>query len=76
MVTSSKPRKLQMEGVEHVNYLNNESIFHIKQIPKRLLVVCGRPIGMEMAQAMQRLGNEVTVIEKGNGILNHDDKIL
>jgi len=59
-----------------VSYLDNENIFHIKQIPKRLLFVGGGPIGMEMAQAMQRLGSEVTVVEEGNGILVHDHKTL
>ena len=52
LATGSKPRKLQMEGVEHVNYLDNESIFHIKQILKRLLVVRGGPTGMDTAQVM------------------------
>ena len=40
------------------------------------MVVGGGPIGMEMAQAMQRLGSEVTVVEEGSGILIHDDKSL
>jgi len=76
LATGSKPRKLKVEGVDLVNYLDNESIFLIKQIPKRLLVVGGGPIGIEIAQALQRLGTEVTVIEEGNRILVHDDKTL
>ncbi len=76
LATGSKPRKLNIEGVEKVNYLDNENIFHINQLPKRLLVVGGGPIGIEIAQAMQRLGSEVTVVEEGNGILIHDDKTL
>lgn len=76
LATGSKPRKLKIEGIEQVNYFDNENIFHITQLPKRLLVVGGGPIGIELAQAMQRLGSEVTVIETGNGILTHDDKTL
>ncbi len=76
LATGSKPRKLKVEGVDKVNYLDNENIFHIKQIPERLLVVGGGPIGMELAQAMHRLGSRVTVIEEGNGILSQDDKTL
>jgi len=41
-----------------------------------LLVVGGGPIGIELAQAMQRLGSEVTVVEESSEILMHDDKIL
>jgi pyruvate/2-oxoglutarate dehydrogenase complex dihydrolipoamide dehydrogenase (E3) component len=76
LATGSKPRKLKVEGIEQVSYLDNENIFHIKQIPKRLLVIGGGPIGMEMAQAMQRLGSEVTVVEESSEILMHEDKTL
>jgi pyruvate/2-oxoglutarate dehydrogenase complex dihydrolipoamide dehydrogenase (E3) component len=76
LAIGSKPRKLKVEGVDKVNYLDNENIFHIKKIPERLLVVGGGPIGMELAQAMHRLGSSVTVIEEGNGILAHDVKTL
>lgn len=40
------------------------------------MVVGGGPIGIEIAQAMQWLGSEVTVVEEGNGILTHDHKTL
>ena len=76
LATGSKPRKLNIEGVKKVNCLNNENVFHIKQLPKKLLVVGGGPIGIEIAQTMQRLGSEVTVVEEGNGILTHDHKTL
>ncbi|MEO7801964.1 MAG: NAD(P)/FAD-dependent oxidoreductase [Ginsengibacter sp.] len=76
LATGSKPRKLKVEGVELVRYFDNENIFQINQLPKRLLVVGGGPIGMEIAQVMQRLGSKVTVVQKGNEILAHDDKTL
>ncbi|MEO8582316.1 MAG: NAD(P)/FAD-dependent oxidoreductase [Flavitalea sp.] len=76
LATGSKPRKLKVEGIEQVSCLDNENIFHIEQIPKRILFVGGGPIGMEMAQAMKRLGSEVTVVQESNEILMHDDKTL
>jgi pyruvate/2-oxoglutarate dehydrogenase complex dihydrolipoamide dehydrogenase (E3) component len=76
LATGSKPRKLKVEGIEQVIYLDNENIFHINHLPKRLLVIGGGPIGIELAQAMQRLGSEVTVVEESSGILMHDDKTL
>lgn len=76
LATGSKPRKLKIEGIEQVKYFDNENFFHINQLPKRLLVIGGGPIGIEMAQAMQRLGSEVTVVQKGSGILSHDDETL
>ncbi|PZX57029.1 pyruvate/2-oxoglutarate dehydrogenase complex dihydrolipoamide dehydrogenase (E3) component [Algoriphagus ratkowskyi] len=76
LATGSKPRKLQIDGVEKVNYFDNENIFHIKKLPKKLLVVGAGPIGIEIAQAMCRLGSKVTVVQKGHGILAHDDQSL
>lgn len=76
LATGSKPRKLKIEGSGLVHYLDNENIFQIQQLPKKLLVIGGGPIGIEIAQAMNRLGSEVTVIEEGSGILSHDDKTL
>ncbi len=76
IATGSRPRKLDLPGIETVNYLDNESIFHIDNLPERLLVIGGGPIGIEIAQAMQRLGSSVTLVETGNGIMQHDDPVV
>ncbi|MBU0695079.1 MAG: NAD(P)/FAD-dependent oxidoreductase [Bacteroidetes bacterium] len=73
IATGSKPAKLKVKGAELVKTINNESIFHINQLPKRLLVVGAGPIGIELGQALSRLGSEVTFIQRGNRILPHDD---
>ena len=76
IATGSRPRKLTVKGIEKVKYYDNESIFHIAELPKRLLVVGGGPIGIEIAQAMSRLGSVVTVVHKGEIILEHDDQAV
>jgi len=73
IATGSKPKKLKVPGVEEVKYYDNESIFHINELPEKLLVIGAGPIGIEMAQAMSRLGSKVTVVQHGNSILEHDD---
>ncbi len=73
IATGSKPRKLHVDGVEKVRYFDNESIFHLDALPKKILCVGGGPIGMEIAQALSRLGSNVTVVHKGQTILEHDD---
>jgi pyruvate/2-oxoglutarate dehydrogenase complex dihydrolipoamide dehydrogenase (E3) component len=73
IATGSKPRKLTIEGVEKVSYFDNESIFHLDTLPENVLCIGGGPIGMEIAQALSRLGSNVTVIHKGQTILEHDD---
>lgn len=76
IATGSKPKKLKIPGVENVRYYDNESVFHIEELPEKLLVIGGGPIGMEIAQAMNRLGSKVTAIQHGKRILKHDDEVV
>jgi pyruvate/2-oxoglutarate dehydrogenase complex dihydrolipoamide dehydrogenase (E3) component len=73
IATGSKPRKLTIEGVEKVSYFDNESIFRLDTLPKNVLCIGGGPIGMEIAQALSRLGSKVTIVHKNPTILEHDD---
>ena len=76
IATGSQPRKLKIPGVENVKYYDNESIFHASELPNRLLVIGGGPIGIEIAQAMSRLGSQVTVVHQKKMILEHDDEAV
>lgn len=76
LATGSKPRRLKIPGVELVNYFDNENIFHIKHLPGRFLMKGGGPISIELGQAFHMLGSEVTIIDRGNRILSHDDEAL
>lgn len=62
-------------GIDEVDYLINETIFEQAERPDHLIVIGGGPIGMEMAQAHQRLGSKVTVVE-GFKALGKDDPEL
>ena len=73
IATGSKPRKLTVEGIEKVSYFDSESIFHLDNLPEKVLCVGGGPIGMEIAQALSCLGSKVTVVHKTTSILKHDD---
>ena len=42
-------------SLDSANYLTNESIFDIQDLPKRLIIIGGSPIGVEIAQAFYRL---------------------
>jgi len=65
IATGSVPRKLKIPGSDKVNYLTNETIFNLKKLPERLLVIGGGPIGIELGQAFQMLGSQVTVVQNG-----------
>jgi len=76
IATGSKPDIPKIEGMDLVPVLTNETLFELKERPQRLLVLGTGPIGVEMAQAFQRLGSDVTVIGRSAGILKHDDAEL
>lgn len=62
-------------GLDSVPYFTNETLFDNTQKLDHLIVVGGGPIGMEMAQAHNRLGSQVTVLE-GMKALAKDDPEL
>lgn len=59
-------------GLKDVPYLTNHSIFTTPDFPEKLTVLGGGPIGIEMAQAFQRLGSQVTIIEMGRALARAD----
>ncbi len=60
-------------GIEKIDYLTSENLWQLRELPKRLVVLGGGPIGSEMAQAFCRLGSKVTQIEMLPKILPRDD---
>lgn len=59
-------------GLKDVPYLTNHTIFTTPYFPEKLTVLGGGPIGIEMAQAFQRLGSQVTIIEMGRALARAD----
>jgi NADH dehydrogenase FAD-containing subunit len=62
IATGSHPSIPAVEGLEAIGPLTNESVFR-RELPKRLLVLGGGAVGVELAQAFARLGAEVLVLE-------------
>ena len=60
-------------GLDAVDYLTNETTFSLTERPERLAVLGGGPIGCELAQAFQRLGSQVTLIDLAPEILPRED---
>src|SRR5262245_5420773 len=72
VATGSAPAVPPIPGLDQVPYLTNETIFDLTECPRRLLVIGGGPIGLELAQAFRRLGAEVVVIEAETPLANDD----
>ena len=62
VATGSKPNVPAIEGLAHVPYLTNETLFALDALPDHLIVIGAGAVGIEMAQAFRRLGSAVTVI--------------
>ncbi len=60
-------------GIEEVGYLTSDTLWDLRELPKRLLVLGGGPIGCELAQAFQRLGAQVTQVEMLPRLLIRED---
>ncbi len=60
-------------GLAKAPYLTNNSIFNLTELPKRLGIIGAGPIGLELAQAFQRFGSEVTVFSRSEQIMPKED---
>ncbi|EGA91016.1 FAD-dependent pyridine nucleotide-disulfide oxidoreductase [Planococcus donghaensis MPA1U2] len=74
--TGSSPMVPPIEGLDQVSYLTNETIFTQKTFPKTMTILGGGAIGVELSQALNRLGVNVTLVEKFERILPKDEEEL
>jgi len=62
IATGTLPVVPPIPGLDKIDILTNQNLFHIDDVPKTLTVLGGGAIGCEMAQAFSRLGSKVTII--------------
>jgi len=75
IATGSRPRHIPFKGIEKVKVFTNENLFYdMSQLPDRMLVIGGGPIGCEMAQTFQRFGSQVTIMDMADRILTKERK--
>lgn len=63
IATGSRAFIPPIPGIADVPHLTNETVFDLDKIPSHLIVIGGGPIGIELAQAHQHLGSDVSVLE-------------
>lgn len=74
IATGARPFVPPVDGLDKVKYLTSDSVWNLDELPDRLVVLGGGPIGCEMAQAFSRLGSKVTLIEMGTRIMPREDE--
>src|ERR1700746_1051094 len=73
IATGSRPVAPTIEGLREGEYLTNETVFSLTELPRRLLVLGGGPLACELAQAFRRLGSDVDLVHSGNFLLPKDE---
>ncbi|MFQ6024650.1 MAG: FAD-dependent oxidoreductase [Acidiferrobacterales bacterium] len=73
IATGGEPFIPPIPGIDEVGYLTSDDVWEIRELPKRLVVLGGGPIGCELAQAFARFGSQVTQVEMLPRIMPRED---
>ncbi len=73
IATGARPIVPAIPGLSEAGFLTNETVFSLTTLPRRMVVLGAGPIGCELAQAFQRLGSQVTLVEVGSQFLPRED---
>jgi len=73
IATGARPFVPSIPGLDLVDTLTSDNLWQLRELPRRLVVLGGGPIGCEMTQAFARLGAEVTQVEMAPQLLGRED---
>jgi pyruvate/2-oxoglutarate dehydrogenase complex dihydrolipoamide dehydrogenase (E3) component/uncharacterized membrane protein YdjX (TVP38/TMEM64 family) len=73
IAAGARPFVPPIPGIESVEVLTSDTLWDLRELPRRLLVLGGGPIGCELAQAFARLGSRVTQVEMQPRLLMRED---
>ncbi|OQX31577.1 MAG: pyridine nucleotide-disulfide oxidoreductase [Candidatus Sedimenticola endophacoides] len=73
VATGARPLIPPIPGVERVDCLTSDTLWRLRTLPRRLLVLGGGPIGCELAQCFARFGSAVTIVEMAPRLLIRED---
>ncbi len=73
VAAGARPLVPPIPGIEEVGYLTSDNLWELRELPRRLVVLGGGPIGSELAQAFARLGSAVTQVEMLPRLLVRED---
>ncbi len=73
IATGAHPTLPHVPGIEDVAPLTSDTLWSLRKLPRRLVVVGGGPIGCELAQCFARFGSQVTIIQSPGHLLDKED---
>ena len=74
IATGARPFVPPLPGLGEVGYRTSDTLWSLRELPARLLVLGGGPIGCELAQAFARLGSQVTLVEVSPRLMQREDE--
>lgn len=74
IATGSAPAVPDLPGLDAIEALTSDSVWHLTALPERLVVLGGGAIGCELAQAFARLGSHVTIVQRNTRLLPKEDR--
>jgi pyruvate/2-oxoglutarate dehydrogenase complex dihydrolipoamide dehydrogenase (E3) component len=73
LATGARPLVPNIPGLDKVDYLTSDTIWNLRELPKRLVVLGGGPIGCELTQSFARFGSQVTQVEMAPRLMPRED---
>jgi dihydrolipoamide dehydrogenase len=73
LATGAEPFVPPIPGLDNVSYHTSDTIWGLQELPKRMTVLGGGPIGCELAQCFARLGAQVTLVEMAPRVMLMED---
>jgi dihydrolipoamide dehydrogenase len=73
IAAGARPFVPPISGIETIDYLTSDTVWNLRILPKRLLILGGGPIGSELAQCFARFGSQVIVVEMAPRLLVRED---
>lgn len=74
VATGARPDTPSIPGLAEAGYLTNENVFDLTELPRRLLVIGGGPLGCELAQAFCRFGSKTVIAQSWPMFLPHEER--
>lgn len=73
IATGARAAAPKIPGLDTINFLTNESVFSLTELPRRLVVIGSGPIGVELAQSFARFGSKVTLVTRAKRLLANEE---
>ena len=73
IAAGARPFVPPIPGIDEVGYLTSDNVWNLRELPRRLVVLGGGPIGSELTQTFARLGAQVTQVEMAPRIMIRED---